>query len=142
MRVLLASDHAGYPLKQRMRDYLEREGHQVEDLGPDSTDSVDYPDYAGKLCRALLQGEAPMGILICNSGVGMSMAANRYRGIRAALCLFPEMALFARRHNDANVLVLGGGYTAPFLAERIADVFLSEGFEGGRHKRRTDKFDS
>jgi ribose 5-phosphate isomerase B len=142
MRVLLASDHAGYPLKQLMKVYLEKEGHQAADLGPDSTDSVDYPDYAGKLCRALLDGEAPRGILICNSGVGMSIAANRYRGVRAALCLFPEMALFARRHNDANVLVLGGGYTAPFLAERIAEVFLSEGFEGGRHKRRTDKFDS
>ncbi len=141
MKILLASDHAGFPLKAELVQKLESQGHQVTDLGPFSTDSVDYPDYADKLCRSLLQGEAHTGILVCNSGVGMSIAANRHRGIRAALCLFPEMALYARRHNDANVLVLAGGFTGKFLAGEIMEVFLKEEFEGGRHKRRTDKFD-
>ena len=142
MKIVLASDHAGYQLKNDLLLKLRGRGHQVEDLGPFSTDSVDYPDYARKLCEKILAGGAEKGILICNSGIGMSIAANRFRGIRAALCLFPEMAMYARRHNDANVLVLGGGYTAAFLASDIADVFLAEEFEGGRHKRRTDKFDS
>lgn len=142
MKILAASDHAGFPLKQKLVDELTENGHEVVDLGPFSTDSVDYPDYAGKLCRKLLAGDAEKGILVCNSGVGMSIAANRFRGIRAALCLFPEMALYARRHNNANILVLGGGNTAPFLASRIVSVFLSEDFDGGRHERRTGKFDS
>lgn len=142
MKIVLASDHAGYQLKSDLLLKLKGKGHRVEDLGPFSTDSVDYPDYARKLCEALLEGVAERGILICNSGIGMSIAANRFRGIRAALCLFPEMAMYARRHNDANVLVLAGGYTASFLASDIADIFLDEKFEGGRHKRRTDKFDS
>lgn len=142
MKLILASDHAGFPLKAELVRKLESEGHEVMDLGPFSTDSVDYPDYAHKLCRSLLLGNADKGILVCNSGVGMSIAANRHRGIRAALCLFPGMAFYARRHNNANVLVLGGGFTGPFLAKEITDVFLKEEFEGGRHKRRTDKFDT
>jgi len=141
MKIALASDHAGYALKKELVGRLESQGHQVTDLGPFSTESVDYPDYAGKLCEAVLEGLADRGILICNSGVGMSIAANRYRGIRAALCLFPRMAYYGRRHNNANVLVLGGGFTGTYLAFEIADVFLSEEFEGGRHLRRTDKFD-
>ncbi len=141
MRILLASDHAGFSLKSHLACRLESAGHKITDLGPFSTESVDYPDYAGILCRALLAGEGERGILVCNSGVGMSIAANRFRGIRAALCLFPDMARYARLHNNANVLVLGGGLTGPFLADSITDVFLNEGFEGGRHKRRTDKFD-
>jgi len=142
MRIVLASDHAGYRLKEAMLHELEKNGHQAVDLGPFSTDSVDYPDFARKLCESLLAGEGERGILICNSGIGMSIAANRFRGIRAALCLFPEMAVYSRRHNNANVLVMAGGYTALPLASRITQVFLMEDFEGGRHKRRTDKFDS
>lgn len=142
MRIALASDHAGFPLKKHLSEILEGKGHQVIDLGPFSTDSVDYPDYAKKLCTALLEKDAERGILVCNTGIGMSIAANRFRGIRAALCLFPEMALYARRHNNANVLVLGGGLTAPFLGCEITDVFLNSEFQGGRHTRRTDKFDS
>lgn len=142
MRIALASDHAGFPLKDQLVRRLESQGHKLTDLGPFSTDSVDYPDYAKMLCRVILDGEAERGILICNSGIGMSIAANRYRGIRAALCLFPQMAFYSRRHNDANVLVLGGGFTAPFLAFEITEAFLNEEFEGGRHKRRTDKFDT
>ena len=141
MRILLASDHAGFPLKSHLAKTLQSTGHDLTDLGPFSTESVDYPDYAEELCRALLAGKGERGILVCNSGVGMSIAANRFRGIRAALCLYPVMARYARLHNDANVLVLGGGLTGPFLAKEITDVFLNESFEGGRHKRRTDKFD-
>lgn len=142
MKIVLASDHAGLALKNDLSVKLEEKGLKITDLGPFTPDSVDYPDYARKLCETLLAGNADRGILVCNSGIGMSIAANRFRGIRAALCLFPEMALYARRHNNANVLVLGGGFTAPFLAFGIADVFLSEEFEGGRHRRRTDKFDT
>ncbi|MCD6588483.1 MAG: ribose 5-phosphate isomerase B [Candidatus Fermentibacteraceae bacterium] len=141
MKLVLASDHAGFHLKQQLVSRLKSEGHQVLDLGAFSTESVDYTDYAQALCQAVLDGKAERGILICNSGVGMSIAANRFKGIRAALCLFPRMAYYARRHNNANVLAMGGGNTGFFTASEIVDVFLSEEFEGGRHKRRTDKFD-
>jgi ribose 5-phosphate isomerase B len=139
--IAVAADHAGCPLKDLLVDHLESIGHRAVDLGTHGAASVDYPDYAGKLCRAILEGRADRGILVCNSGIGMSMAANRYRGIRAALCLFPVMAAYARRHNDANVLVLGGGFTAPFLAFEIVRTFLAEESEGGRHVRRTGKLD-
>lgn len=142
MKIVLASDHAGFSLKEQLVSRLESQGHQIIDLGPFSTESVDYTDYAQNLCHAVLEGKGERGILVCNSGVGMSIAANRFKGIRAALCLFPKMAYYSRRHNDANVLALGGGFTGFFLASEIVDVFLSEEFEGGRHKRRTDKFDS
>ncbi|MCK5133196.1 MAG: ribose 5-phosphate isomerase B [Candidatus Sabulitectum sp.] len=142
MKIVLASDHAGFPLKEQLVTRLESQGHQIIDLGPFSTESVDYTDFAHALCHTVLDGKAEKGILVCNSGVGMSIAANRFKGIRAALCHFPRMAFYARRHNDANVLALGGGFTGLFLASEIVDVFLTEEFEGGRHKRRTDKFDS
>lgn len=142
MKIVLASDHAGFPLKEQLVSRLELQGHQILDLGPFSTESVDYTDYAQALCGDILEGKAERGILVCNSGVGMSIAANRFKGIRAALCLFPKMAYYARRHNDSNVLALAGGFTGLFLASEIVDVFLNEEFEGGRHKRRTDKFDS
>lgn len=143
MIVALASDHAGFPLKENLAGWLRGlDGIEVLDLGTSSGDSVDYPDFAGLLCRALLDGRTDRGILVCNTGIGMSMAANRFRGIRAALCLFPEMARYARRHNDANVLVLGGGLTAPFLARETTEVFLREPFEGGRHSRRIGRLDT
>ncbi len=142
MRLALASDHAGFPLKKQLVDLLESQGHKILDLGTHSTESVDYPDYAQALCQAVIDEKAEKGILVCNSGVGMSIAANRFKGIRAALCLFPKMAAYARLHNDANVLTLAGGFTGLFLASEIVDVFLKEEFEGGRHKRRTDKFEN
>jgi ribose 5-phosphate isomerase B len=142
MKLVLASDHAGYSLKKQLVTWLEQHGHEVLDLGTHSTESVDYTDYAQSVCRAVLDGRAGKGILVCNSGVGMSIAANRFKGIRAALCLFPRMAYYARRHNNANVLAMGGGNTGFFTASEIVSVFLSEEFEGGRHRRRTDKFDS
>lgn len=143
MILAVASDHAGFPLKEDLAVWLGTLGGiEVLDLGTGSRESVDYPDYAGLLCRAILEGRAERGLLVCNTGIGMSMAANRFRGIRAALCLFPEMARYARRHNDANVLVLGGGLTAPFLARETARVFLEESFEGGRHSRRIGRLDT
>jgi len=143
MKLIIASDHAGFALKNDLLPWLASELKlTVEDLGPSSPDSVDYPDFAGELCRSILEGKAETGILICNSGIGMSMSANRFQGIRASLCLFPRMAYYARHHNDANVLVLGGGITAPFQAREIIDVFLREEFDGGRHSLRTDKIDS
>lgn len=145
MKIVLASDHAGYPLKCELVEWLKDEkglNPDIEDLGPFSADSVDYSDFASALCRDLLNGNADFGILICNSGLGMSMTANRFRGIRAALCLFPRMAYYARHHNNANVLVLGGGITSAFQAREIVEVFLSEEFDGGRHSRRTDKMDT
>ncbi len=142
MIIAIASDHAGFALKEYLKGRLmEREGTEVVDLGPSTEESVDYPDFAFALCDEILSGRAERGILVCNSGIGMSIAANRRRGIRAALCLFPDMAWFARHHNDANVLVLGGGQTGSFLARRITEVFLEEPFDGGRHERRTGKFD-
>lgn len=141
MRVAIASDHAGFPLKRHLKGWLEESGLEVVDLGPDCTDSVDYPDFASAVCRCLLGGDAQRGVLVCNTGLGMSMAANRFAGIRAALCMFPLMAEYARRHNDANLLVLGGGYVAPYLAERICEVFLECGFDGDRHERRVRKIE-
>lgn len=142
-RIALASDHAGFGLKEELCRWLaERDGIEVMDLGTGSTDSVDYPDYAAGLCRSVLDGKAETGVLICNSGIGMSISANRFPGIRAALCLFPRMAYYARHHNNANVLVLGGGITAAFQAREILDVFLREDFDGGRHQRRAGKMDA
>jgi ribose 5-phosphate isomerase B len=136
LRVALGSDHAGFALKAWIAEWLPGRGHEVLDFGTDGTASVDYPDFASPVCRAVLEGRADRGILVCNSGIGMSMAANRFKGIRAALCLFPLMARYARHHNDANVVALAGGFTAPFLAAEIVAVFLEETFDGGRHERR------
>lgn len=141
MRIALGSDHAGFPLKSTVAEWLASQGHEIQDVGTSGTASVDYPDYAGKACEAVLSGKAERGILVCNSGIGMSIAANRHGGIRAALCLFPTMAHYARRHNDANVLVLAGGLTAGFLALETVAVFLSEGFDGGRHERRVRRIE-
>ena len=139
--VAIGADHGGYGMKESLKAFLEESRYQVIDCGTNSAASVDYPDFALSLCDEILSGRAERGILVCNSCIGMSIAANRRRGIRAALCLFPDMAWFARHHNDANVLVLGGGQTGQFLAKRIVDVFLEEPFDGGRHGRRTGKFD-
>ncbi|NLP06511.1 ribose 5-phosphate isomerase B [Candidatus Fermentibacteria bacterium] len=142
MRIALGSDHAGFPLKSDLARRLAGQGHEVLDMGCFDEMSVDYPDQAGPVCDAVLDGRAERGVLVCNTGIGMSIAANRRRGIRAALCLCTTMAAMARRHNDANVLVLGAGLTAPFLAHEILEAFLAGAFEGGRHARRVEKLDS
>ncbi len=141
-RVALATDHGGFALKMVIGEHLKGRGIEVLDLGTDSTTSVDYPEYAQKLAEAMLSGEAEKGILFCGAGIGMSMVANRYKGIRAALCHDHFTAVVSRRHNDANVLVLGGRILGPDLAIEIVDTWLATPFEGGRHARRVDKIDA
>ena len=141
MKIALAADHAGFELKQSLAAYLREKGHEPLDLGPFSDQLIDYPDKANELVKALASGQAESGILVCGSGIGMSIAANRQPGIRAALAPSPEHALLARAHNNANVLCLGARLTPLELALRITDAFLATPFEGGRHQGRVEKLD-
>jgi ribose 5-phosphate isomerase B len=139
MKVAVGSDHAGYTLKQRLVEKLKSSGHQVEDVGTFSEESTDYPDYAAAVGRKVAAGDADKGLLVCSSGVGMSIAANKVRGVRAALGVSADEVSYTRRHNDANVLAIGAKYTEPELAETLVDTFLATEFEGGRHTRRVEK---
>ena len=139
MIVALGSDHRGIYLKSKIADFLKANGHSVTDFGTDSNESVDYPDFASAVAQSIITGEAERGILICSSGIGMCIAANKYQGIRAAICCKPELAVRARLHNDANVLCLGADFTTAPEALEIVKSFLETGFEGGRHQRRLDK---
>ncbi len=139
--IAIASDHAGLGLKTEIRRLLQSLEIEVEDLGPQDAKSVDYPDYAHLLARAVSDGRIERGILICGSGIGMSMAANRHPGVRAALCHDAYTAEMARRHNDANVLCIGERTTGPGVAEQIVRVFVGTDFEGGRHQRRVEKIE-
>ena len=139
--VYIASDHAGFHLKDFLAEYLVGKGHEVHDLGPASDAGCDYPDSARLVTDALLQREDALGILICGTGIGMSMAANRVHGIRAALATCEFHARACRAHNTANILCLGERVTGQGLAADLADIFLSTPFEGGRHLRRVQKFD-
>jgi ribose 5-phosphate isomerase B len=141
MKIAIASDHAGFVLKEKLREKLISDGHEVADLGTDSPASVDYPDFASAVGRRVAQGEAERGILVCSSGVGMSIAANKIPGVRAALGTHADEVELVRRHNDANVLTLGQRFTAEEEAKRLVDVFLSTGFDGGRHARRVQKIE-
>ncbi|MHC5057308.1 MAG: ribose 5-phosphate isomerase B [Planctomycetota bacterium] len=141
MKIAVGSDHAGFALKEHVRAHIEASGHDVADVGTFSGESVDYPDFAAKVARAVVHGEAERGIIVCGTGLGVSMTANRFRGVRAAACTGEFAAEMTRRHNDANVLCLGGRLVTKELAERIVDVFLSTPFEGGRHARRVAKID-
>jgi ribose 5-phosphate isomerase B len=139
--ILVAADHAGYALKTELVTHLADLGWAPQDLGTDSHDSVDYPDYAARLSDAVAAGRAPVGILICGAGIGMSIAANRVPGVRAANCLTEEMAALAREHNDANVLCLGSRLLQPTQAKKILWTFLETPFGGGRHQRRVEKIE-
>jgi len=139
MKVVLGSDHNGVEFKKLLIDHLKSEGYEIEDAGPGGKDSVDYPDYAFATAEKVSSGEAERGILICGSGIGMSMAANKVVGIRAALCFTPESAALTRQHNDANVLALAGWQSEASDVLQIVDTFLSTEFDGGRHARRVDK---
>jgi ribose 5-phosphate isomerase B len=143
--VLIASDHAGFDLKQVIKDFLKEKNIKVEDLGTYTKESCDYPVFARKLCKELLkrekEGRKVCGILLCGTGIGMSIQANRFKGIRATLCSTEYTAKMSRRHNNANVLCLGGRVLGPELAKAIVEDFLNEEFEGGRHQRRVDYFD-
>ena len=137
--LVLASDHAGYDLKENIKTYLESNNFNIKDLGPFNEDSVDYPDYGNMLGKFILENKNSIGIAICGSGIGISIALNRILGIRAALCSNEEIAKLSRNHNDANVLVLAGRFMNLKKSSSIIDIFLKESFEGGRHERRVNK---
>ena len=137
--LVLASDHAGYDLKENIKTYLESNNFNIKDLGPFNEDSVDYPDYGNMLGKFILENKNSIGIAICGSGIGISIALNRMLGIRAALCSNEEIAKLSRNHNDANVLVLAGRFMNLKKSSSIIDIFLKESFEGGRHERRVNK---
>lgn len=139
MKIALGADHAGYELKEKIKSFLEEHGMQVQDYGPASADSVDYPDYAHPLATAVENGEHQLGILMCGSGNGINMTANKHQGIRSALCWTVEIAEMARLHNNANVLTLPARYISQEEALNIVEVFVNTEFEGGRHQRRIDK---
>ena len=141
-QIVISSDHAGVSLKQYIREHLEKKGFKVVDVGPDSTASVDYPLYARIVCERVLAAQDILGILICGTGIGMSIAANRFKGIRAAVCLNEYHARMSREHNNANVLCLGERVVGPGLALGLVDAFVEFEFEGGRHQRRLDLIDN
>ncbi len=142
MKFYVATDHAGIDLKDITVEMLRSKGHEVEDLGPFSKDRVDYPDYAVKVCEAVLADETAHGVLICGSGIGMSMSANRFHGIRAALCHDAYTATMARAHNNANILCFGERIVGVGVAESIIDSWIAGSFEGGRHAGRVEKIEA
>ncbi len=137
--IAIASDHGGYELKEVLKEYLKSNNYNVKDFGCHSRESVDYPEYAEKCCNHVLSGRDCLGVLICGSGIGMSITANKIKGIRAALCTSEYHARLSREHNNANVLCLGARYTAGDYAMRILDAFLISKFEGGRHIKRLNR---
>ncbi len=138
MKIAIGNDHRGYNLKLQIVEWLKSQNHIIEDVGAFSEESADYPDYAGKVAKAVARGQAESGILICGTGIGMSMAANKLPEIRAALVYEPEFAALTRMHNDANILCLGEMNGDERNLE-VVKMFLKTGFEGGRHQRRIDK---
>ncbi|MGB0390519.1 MAG: ribose 5-phosphate isomerase B [Salibacteraceae bacterium] len=139
MRIAIGSDHAGFDLKSEIIKHLELKGIQVKDFGPFSDDRVDYPDYAHLVSNSIENKENELGILICGSGNGINMSANKHAGIRSALCWEPEIAALARQHNNANVLALPARFISNDLALKIVDEYLNNSFEGGRHQGRVQK---
>lgn len=146
MKIAIAADHGGYELKEKIKEHLESiyandKDVEILDIGTDSDASVDYPMYGKKCAEKVASGQAQKGIVICGTGIGISIAANKVKGIRCALCTNEKMAEMSRKHNDANMLALGGRITDKDTALRIVDVWLKTNFEGGRHKRRVDMLD-
>ncbi|MEE0740817.1 MAG: ribose 5-phosphate isomerase B [Emergencia sp.] len=141
MIIALASDHGGFALKSTIREHLEQKGYEILDLGTDGEESVDYPVFGQACGEAVAEGKADVGIVCCGTGIGISIAANKVKGIRCGLCTSVEMAELTKKHNNANVLALGGRTTAPDLALEIVDAWLGTEFEGGRHQRRIDMLD-
>ena len=139
MKWAVGADHAGYAAKEHLSGWLAERGHEVNDVGTYGTESVDYPDFAGRVGRAVAAGEAALGLLICGSGIGMSIAANKIPGIRAAHCTDCYQARVARQHNDANVLCLGARVSGLGVMEDTLQAFLENGFDGGRHAARVEK---
>ena len=142
MKYYIGADHAGIDIKAFVKELFESLGHEVEDLGPYNKDRVDYPDFAAKVCEAVLTNGGTKGILICGTGLGMSMAANKFDGIRAALCHNEYSAAMAREHNDANILCLGERVSGYGMIESIVKAWDTHKFEGGRHARRVEKINA
>ncbi len=139
MTIALGADHAGFEYKEQLKEHLRTQHHTPDDKGTHSADSVDYPDFAHPVAAMVARGEADFGILVCGSGNGVCMTANKHAGIRAALCWNVELARLARQHNNANVLCIPARFVSYEEAERMMDAFLSQPFEGGRHERRVEK---
>lgn len=138
-RVIMASDHAGFDLKENIKSYLEKKGYSIKDIGTYSKERCDYPKLSASLAQEVSLAKYKRGILICKSGIGNSIVANRFPGVRAALCYNMKAAILSRQHNDSNVLVLGAAFVDGALAKRIASAWLDTDFEGGRHKRRLEQ---
>ena len=139
MTIAIAADHGGFELKDILIDYLAGKGHSIINLGTDSPESVDYPDYARACCDEVLSKRADFGILVCGTGVGISIAANKIDGIRSGLCPTKEIAALVKQHNNANVIALGGRFTSSEEGKAIVDSYMEAQFEGGRHQQRVDK---
>ncbi len=139
MKIAIGADHGGFSLKEAIKDFLSREGYEVIDLGTYSEESVDYPDFGYKVAVAVANGEAEKGIIMCGTGIGISISANKVKGVRAALVTNEYMAEMAAKHNDANILAMGGRVITPEIGKRLIKVWLSNSFEGGRHQRRVNK---
>lgn len=137
--VAIAGDHAGFVLKEKIKAFLSQNGIDFKDFGPFSSESVDYPDYAHPVATAIEKGEFTFGVLICGSGNGINMAANKHQGIRSALCWLPELASLARQHNNANIIALPARFIEPTIAIECVQRFLDTDFEGGRHQKRVEK---
>lgn len=142
MRISIGGDHAGFDLKHVLKEHLKEQGHEVMDKGTHVRDSVDYPDFAHAVAQAVASGSSALGIVICGSGNGVNITANKHHGVRSAIAWNEEVAKLAREHNDANVLALPARFVDEALALRIADAFLAARFEGGRHQRRVEKIET
>lgn len=138
----MSSDHGGYQLKTEIMEYLRSKNYELVDLGADSEESVDYPEYGAKAAQAIINNDVDCAIILCGSGIGISIAANKFKGIRAALCFDAYTAKMCREHNDANIMAIGGRITTIDRAKDMVDLFLETPFEGGRHQRRLDKIDA
>ncbi|MDX2181386.1 MAG: ribose 5-phosphate isomerase B [Bryobacteraceae bacterium] len=139
MKIALGADHAGFALKEQLRERLKAKGHEVLDVGTTSTESTDYPDFAEDVAHRVAKGDCDRGLLVCSTGVGMSIAANKVNGIRAALAYNEDEVRLTRAHNDANVLALSAKYTDAESADKLVEIFLNTPFDGGRHERRVNK---
>ena len=141
MIIAMASDHGGYQLKKIVKEHLTERGYKIVDLGTHSEESVDYPEYGKACAEAVAGGKADVGIVCCGTGIGISIAANKVKGIRCGLCTSVEMAQLTKKHNNANMLAMGGRIISPEMAIKITDAWLDTEFEGGRHQRRIDMLD-
>ena len=139
MKIALGCDHGGYALKENIKKWLSDMGHEYEDFGCNSEESCDYPDFGAAAAKAVASGECDKGIVVCTTGIGISIAANKVKGIRCAHCADCLQAELTRKHNNANMMAIGAGFTGKNMAQRMVEVFLNTEFEGGRHQRRVDK---